>query len=74
MTKIALITAVLFGSASLALAQYDGDANLIPGASHSISAPASVAFDNVFASTRTVAQAPVRGERDGDGNLVPGAR
>jgi hypothetical protein len=74
MTKIALIAAVLFGSASFAVAKYDGDANQIPGASHSISAPASVAFDNVFASTRPVIEATVRGERDGDGNLVPGAR
>jgi hypothetical protein len=78
MTKIALAAAVLFGSASLALAQavpqYDGDANQIPGAYHSISAPASLALDNVFASTRPVIQAPVSGERDGDGNLVPGAR
>ena len=70
MTKIALAAAVLFGSASLALAQalpqYDSDAN-------QISASASVGFDNVFASTRQVVKAPAR-QRDGDGNLVPGAR
>lgn len=75
MTKIALATAVLLGSASLALAQalpqYDGDANQIRGA-YSVSTQAS-GFDNAFASSRSIVHAPV-GQLDGDGNLVPGAR
>ena len=77
MTKIALSAAVLFGSASLAFAQalpqYDGDANQIRGAYHSVSAPVSGGFTNAFASSRPVVQAPAS-ELDGDGNLVPGAR
>jgi hypothetical protein len=77
MTKILLATAVLFGSASLALAQalpqYDGDANQISGAYHSVSTPASADFTNAFASSRPIVQAPA-GQLDGDGNLVPGAR
>ncbi len=77
MTKIALATAVLLGSASLALAQalpqYDGDANQIRGAYQSVGTQASTGFDNAFASSRTIVHAPV-GQLDSDGNLVPGGR
>jgi hypothetical protein len=73
MTKIALAAAVLLGSASLALAQYDGDGNQVPGAYHSVTAPATAGFDNAFASSRPIVRAPA-GQLDGDGNLVPGSR
>jgi hypothetical protein len=76
MTKIALATAVLLGSASLALAQalpqYDGDGNQIRGA-YSVSAPASTGFDNAFASSKSIVRTPA-GQLDSDGNLVPGVR
>jgi hypothetical protein len=75
MTKIALAAAVLFGSASLALAQtalpqYDGDGNQIRGAYQSAVRQAPADFENAFAASRV--QAPA-GQLDGDGNVVPGA-
>jgi hypothetical protein len=73
MTKIALAAAVLLGSASLALAQYDGDGNQIQGAYHSVSTQASGSLANAFASTRSTVKAPA-GQLDSDGNVVPGAR
>jgi hypothetical protein len=76
--KIALAAAVLFGSASLALAQsalprYDGDGNQIRGAYHSVVRHAPAGFENTFAASRPVVQAPAR-QLDGDANPVPGGR
>jgi hypothetical protein len=73
-TKLALAAALLTGSASVALAQYDGDANPVPGA-HQRGAIVETlpGFDNVFAATRPTVTAQRR-QLDGDGNPTPGGR
>jgi hypothetical protein len=74
-TRIAaVVAAVLIGSASAALAQYDGDGNRVPGAHQRgtlIERPAAP-FDNVFAAPRPATRA-LRRELDGDGNRVLGS-
>jgi hypothetical protein len=73
-TKLALAAALLTGFASVALAQYDGDANPVPGA-HQRGAivERTPAFDNVFAAPRPATRA-YGWQLDGDGNPVPGSR
>jgi hypothetical protein len=66
-TKTALAAALLIGSASLAVAAYDGDGNLVPsGHQQGVLVHQAPAFTNAFASSRQ-AQAI---EWDGDGNPV----
>jgi hypothetical protein len=73
-TRLAVAAALLIGSAAAAVAQYDGDANPIPGAHQRgvLIEQAPYAFDNVFAATRPARRA-LRRELDGDGNPVPGS-
>ena len=72
-TKMVLIASLLVSSASVALAQYDGDANPVPGA-HQRGALVETpyAFDNAFAATRPTVLAQRR-QLDGDENPVPGS-
>jgi hypothetical protein len=75
LTKIVLAAAVVLGTDSLALAaQYDGDANQVPGSAVRQQLPAS--FLGAFASTRvpvTVRRSTARiPQKDGDGNRIPG--
>jgi hypothetical protein len=58
----------------VAVAQYDGDANLVTGAHQRgvLIERMSPAFDNVFAATRPALRVPRR-ELDGDGNPIPGS-
>lgn len=66
-TKTALAAALLIGSASLALAAYDGDGNLIPGShQQDVLIRQAPAFTDAFASSRQVPAI----EWDGDGNPV----
>lgn len=66
-TKTALAAALLIGSASLAVAAYDGDGNLVPGShQQDVLTRQAPPFANTFASSR---QAPAI-EWDGDGNPV----
>jgi hypothetical protein len=71
-TKTALVALILVSPASLALAQYDGDANRAPGA-HQRGAIVETlpGFDHVFAATRPTVLAQRR-QLDGDGNPIPG--
>jgi hypothetical protein len=68
MLKITLVAALLAGSASVALATLDGDANSIPGGVYARSMPST--WEGAYAS-----QKPGRRiERDGDANSVPGSQ
>jgi hypothetical protein len=73
-SKMALVATLLIGSASVAVAQYDGDANLVPGSLQwgtIVEAPS--AFANTFAATRPTVQVQRR-QLDADGNPIPGSR
>jgi hypothetical protein len=74
-TKMALVAALLIGSAPVAVAQYDGDANLVAGAHQQgvVIRQAPAAFENVFAATTQAVRAS-RQELDSDGNPIPGSR
>ena len=72
-TKMALVASLLVSSASVALAQYDGDGNPVPG----IHQPGAIvetpsAVENAFAATRPTVLAQRR-QLDGDGNPIPGS-
>jgi hypothetical protein len=71
-TKMALVAALLVSSGSIALAQYDGDGNSVPGA-HQRGAliEQTPSFGNAFAATTPTVLAQRR-QLDGDGNPVPG--
>jgi hypothetical protein len=70
--KTTLLASLLVSSASVALAQYDADANPIPGAhQRGTIVETTPAFDNVFAATRPTVLAQRR-QLDGDGNPIPG--
>jgi hypothetical protein len=73
--KLAVAAVLLIGSASLAIAQHDGDANPIPGARQRgvMIAQAPYTLGNAFAATRPAVRAPRR-RLDGDGNPVLGRR
>jgi hypothetical protein len=73
-TKLALAAALLTGSASIVLAQYDGDGNAIPGA-HQRGAIVEKAhsFDNAYAATYPTRAQGRQRQLDGDGNPVPGS-
>jgi hypothetical protein len=70
MLKITLVAALLAGSASVALANLDGDGNSTPGQSGVFARSMSGAWEGAYASEK-----PGRRhiERDGDGNSVPGS-
>ncbi len=74
-TKMALVALALISSASMASAQYDGDGNVVPGAHQRdvLVQQTPAAFENTFAASRPVVQAPAF-ERDGDGNSIPRGR
>jgi hypothetical protein len=73
-TKTALVALLLVTPASVALAQYDGDANPVPGAHQRGAIVESLpSFDNVFAAARPTMLAQSR-HLDGDGNAIPGGR
>jgi hypothetical protein len=69
--KTALAAALLASSASLAVAAYDGDGNMVPGSHQQdvIIRQAPAAFANTFAASRPAMQAPAA-QWDGDANPV----
>jgi hypothetical protein len=72
---MALAAALLASSASIALAQYDGDGNQVPGA-HQRGAilEHTPSFGNAFAGPRSSVQVRQRLRQvDGDENPVPGS-
>lgn len=73
-TKMALVAALLASSTSVALAQYDGDGNPVPGA-HQRGAivEQTPSFGNAFAGPRPRVQHVQRRQLDGDENPVPGS-
>jgi hypothetical protein len=74
-TKMALVASLLVSSASVALAQYDGDANPVPGAHQRgaiVETPSAFAFENAFAATRPTVLAQQQ-QLDGDENPIPGS-
>jgi hypothetical protein len=74
-TKVALVASLLVSSASVALAQYDGDGNPVLDPHHRgamIETPSTFAFENSFAATRPTVLAQRR-QLDGDGNPIPGS-
>lgn len=74
-TKMALVALALISSASMASAQYDGDGNAVPGAHQRdvVVRQSPAAFENTFAASRPVVQAP-SAEWDGDGNPIRSGR
>jgi hypothetical protein len=70
MLKITVVAALLTGSASVALAQLDGDGNSFPGAQSVVSARQTLPSDGAYASQKPTRRPAI--ERDGDGNSVPG--
>jgi hypothetical protein len=69
MLRFTLAAALLAGSASLALAQLDGDGNSTPGGQSGVFAR-QLPSDGGYASEKPTRRAI---ERDGDANRVPGA-
>jgi hypothetical protein len=74
----ALAAAVLLASISLATAQivfpgYDSNANPIRGSYQTVVPKPLTGFENAFAASRPVMQAPAR-QLDGDADPTPGAR
>jgi hypothetical protein len=68
MLKITVVAALLAGSASVALAQIDGDGNRLPGVSSGVFARQ---MPSAIESSYATAAKPRRG-LDGDANPVPG--
>jgi hypothetical protein len=73
---MAFAAALLASSASIALAQYDGDGNLVPGAhQRGVILEHAPSFGNAFAGPRPSVQVRQRLRQvDGDENPVPGGR
>jgi hypothetical protein len=72
MLKITVVAALLAGSASVALANVDGDGNSIPGLQSGVFARSMESgFEGSYASQKPARRGAI--ERDGDANLVPGA-
>jgi hypothetical protein len=74
-TKVAVAATLFLSTASIAVAQYDGDENPIPGARQRgvVINQAPSAFGNTFAATRPTRRTQRR-QFDGDENRVPGSR
>jgi hypothetical protein len=73
-TTMALAATLLVSSASIALAQYDGDGNLVPGAhQRGTLIERTPSFDNAFAGPRPVQIGQRQRQLDGDENPVPGS-
>jgi hypothetical protein len=71
MLKITVVAALLAGSASVALAQLDGDANRIPGGQSGVSARQMPSgFEASYATSKPTRRSI---ELDGDSNSVPGS-
>jgi hypothetical protein len=72
-TKMLVAAALLVGSGSVALAQYDGDGNRVPGAhQRGVIVEQAPWLGNAYAATRPArARSP---QLDGDGNSIPGSR
>jgi hypothetical protein len=71
MFKITAVAALLAGSASVAFAQLDSDANSIPGAQSVVSARQMLPSDGAYASQKPTRRPAI--EFDGDANRVPGS-
>jgi hypothetical protein len=73
-TKLALVAALLAGSASVALAQYDGDGNPVPGVhQRGTIVEKTPSLDNAFAATRSTRARAGQQQLDGDENSIPGS-
>jgi hypothetical protein len=71
MLKITVVAALLAGSASVALAQLDGDANRIPGGQSGVFARQMPSgFEGAYATSAKPTRRSI--EVDGDANPVPG--
>jgi hypothetical protein len=74
-TKTAIGAMLLIGSASVAVAAYDGEGNRAPAGPHGIALiePLPDEFATTFAARRFTPRVRRR-QLDGDGNPVPGSR
>jgi len=71
---MALAATLLAGSASIALAQYDGDGNLVPsGHQRGTIVEHAPSFGNAYAGPRPIQIGQRRRQVDGDENPVPGS-
>jgi hypothetical protein len=71
---LALAATLVAGSASFALAQYDGDGNLVPaGHQRGTIVEHTPSFGNAFAGPRPVQIRQRQRQVDGDDNPVPGS-
>jgi hypothetical protein len=71
---MALAATLLAGSASIALAQYDGDGNLVPGGhQRGTLVEHTPSFGNAYAGPRPVQIGQRRRQVDGDENPLPGS-